>query len=65
MASSRAKTRSTQSQQCEKYRGILICIKRNTDVNTGDIKKNAIFLSKYVVFDDVTFNFFKNNVFCH
>ena len=38
MARSRAKTRSTQSQKCEKNRGIMICIKRNTDVNTGDLK---------------------------
>ena len=38
IASSRAKTRSRQSQACVKYRGIIICIKRNTDVNTGDQK---------------------------
>ena len=40
--SSRAKTRSTQSQACVKYRGNIICIKRNTDVSTGDQKKQKI-----------------------
>ena len=35
---SRAKIRSTRSQACVKYRGFIICIKRNTDVNTGDLK---------------------------
>ena len=35
---SRAKTRSTRSHGCVKYRGNIICIKRNTDVNTGDLK---------------------------
>ena len=35
---SRAKKRSTQSQTCVKYRGNIICVKRNTDVNTGDLK---------------------------
>ena len=34
----RANIRSTQSQTCVKYRGNIICIKRNTDVNTGDLK---------------------------
>ena len=38
IASSRAKTRSRRSQACVKYRGIIICIKRNTDVNTSDLK---------------------------
>ena len=38
IASSRAKTRSTRSQTCVKYRGNIICIKRNTDVNTHDLK---------------------------
>ena len=37
MVSRRGKTRSTQSQTCVKYRGILPFIKRNTDVNTGDL----------------------------
>ena len=39
MASSRAKTRSTRSQTCVKYRGIVIFIKRNSDVKTGDLQK--------------------------
>ena len=34
----RAKKRSTQIQTCVKHRGNIICIKRNTDVNTGDLK---------------------------
>ena len=38
IASSRAKTRSRRSQACVKYRGIIICIRRNTDVNTSDLK---------------------------
>ena len=38
ISSSRAKTRSTRSQTCVKYRGNIICIKRNTDVNTGNLK---------------------------
>ena len=39
ITSSRAKTRSRRSQTCVKYRGVIICIKRNTDVNTSDLKK--------------------------
>ena len=35
---SRAKIRSTQSQICVRYRDYNICIKRNTHVNTGDLK---------------------------
>ena len=38
MASSRAKPRSTQSQTCVKYRGIIILIKRNKIVKTSDLK---------------------------
>ena len=38
IASNRAKTRSTRSQKCVKYRGIILFIKRNTDVNSGDLK---------------------------
>ena len=38
IASDRAKTRSTRSQTCVKYRGIIILFKRNSDVNTGDLK---------------------------
>ena len=30
--------KKTRSQTCVKYRGLIICIKRNTDVNTGDLK---------------------------
>ena len=37
-ASIRAKTKSRQSETCVKYRGIIICIKRNTDLNTSDLK---------------------------
>ena len=57
MARSRAKTRSTQSPTCMKYRGIIIFIKRNSDVNTGDLK---ILHKKYqnkVDFPDIIFNF--------
>ena len=35
---SKAKIRSTQSQTYVKYRGNIMCIKRNTDVSTGDLK---------------------------
>ena len=38
ISSNRAKTRSIRSQACVKYRGNIICIMRNTDVNTGDQK---------------------------
>ena len=38
IASNRAKTRPRQSQICVKYRGIIICIERNRDVNTSDLK---------------------------
>ena len=38
ISTSWAKIRSTQIQTCVKYRGNIICIKRNTDVNTGDLK---------------------------
>ena len=38
IASSREKTRSTQSQTCVKYWGNIICILRNTDVNKSDLK---------------------------
>ena len=38
IASSRAKTRSRQSQTCVKYRDIIIWIKRNTYVYTRDLK---------------------------
>ena len=38
MANIRAKTRSTRSQTCVKYGGIIIFINIYTDVNTGDLK---------------------------
>ena len=38
IASSRAKTRKRRSQTCVKYRGNIICKKRNTDVNTSHLK---------------------------
>ena len=38
IASSRTKTKSRRSQTCVKYRGNIICIKRNADVNTSDLK---------------------------
>ena len=38
MGRSRAKARSTQSQTCVKNRGIIILMKRNTIVNTRDLK---------------------------
>ena len=47
IASSRAKTRSTRSQTCVKYRGINVFIKRNSDVNTGDLKILHQKMSKY------------------
>ena len=50
ISSTRAKTRSTRSQACVKYMGNIICIKRNTDVNTGYLKNT---------FSDVIFNFSK------
>ena len=41
MVSIIAKTILTQSQTCVKYRGIFICIKRNTDINTVDLKSTS------------------------
>ena len=38
MISSRGKRRSTRSQMYMKHRGIIILIKNNSDVNTGDLK---------------------------
>ena len=43
MTSSRANTRSTQSQICVKYRGITIFDNRNKNVNTGDLKRLNFF----------------------
>ena len=34
----KAKIRSRQSQTCAMFRGNIMCIKRNTDANTGDLK---------------------------
>ena len=56
MASSREKTRSTQSQTCMKYRGIIILIKKNSDVNTGDLKILHKKCLNKVDFQDVFFN---------
>ena len=46
MASSIAKKRSTKSQICMKYMGIVFVIKRNLDAQTGDLK----IFSKYGLF---------------
>ena len=46
-SSNRAKTGPRQSQTCGKYRGIIICIERNTDLNTSDLKKLYKKMSKY------------------
>ena len=59
MTSSRAKTRSTQSQTCMKYEGIIICIKRNSDVNTVDLKILQKKSQNKVDFPDVIFDFSK------
>ena len=56
---SRAKIRSTQSQTCVKYRGSIIFIKRNTDVNTGDLKILHKKCPNKVDYPDVIFNFSK------
>ena len=50
IASNRAKTRSTRSQTCVKYRGIIIFIERNTDVHSGDLKILHQKMSKFGVF---------------
>ena len=51
--------RSTRSQTCVMYRGIIIFIKRNTIVNTSNLKIFHKKMSKKVVFPDVIFNFSK------
>ena len=56
---SRAKIRSTQSQTYVKCRGFIICIKRNTDVNTGDLKTLHKQCPNEVDFPDIIFNFSK------
>ena len=50
IASNRAKTRSTQIQTCVKYRGIIIFISRNKDVNSGGLKIRQQKMSKLGVF---------------
>ena len=59
MASSRAQTRSTQSQTCMKYGGIIIFIKRNSDVNTGDLEILHKKCQNKVDFPDIILNFSK------
>ena len=57
MASISAKARSTQSQTCVKYGGIIIFIKRKTIVNTSDLKIFHYFFSqKKVDFPDIIFD---------
>ena len=58
-SSSTAKTRSTQSQACVKYRGNIICINRNTEVNTGDQKILHKKCPNKVDFPGVIINFSK------
>ena len=59
MASSRAKTRGTQNQAFVSYSGIIIFIKRNTDVNTGDLKIPHKEYQNKVDFPNVIFIFSK------
>ena len=60
MASSRAKTRSTQSHTCMKYEVIIIFSKRNSDVNKGDLKiLRKKKCQNKIDFPDVMFNFSK------
>ena len=42
-----------------KYRGIIICIKRNTDVKTSDLKMLYKKCPNKLDFSDVIFNFSK------
>ena len=56
MASGRAKTRSTRSQKCMKYGGIINFLKRNSDVNTGDLKILHKKCQNKVDFPDIIFN---------
>ena len=55
-----AKIRSTRIQTCVKYRGNIICIKRNTDVNTGDLKILHKKMSKKGWFSRRYLQFLKN-----
>ena len=59
ISSSRAKPRSTQSQTCVMHKGNIICNKRNTDGNTGDLKILHKKCPNKVNFLDVIFNFSK------
>ena len=61
---SSAKIRSTQSQSCVKYRDNIMCIKRYTDVNTGDLKKFKKKMSKYGWFSRRYIFFSKFYVVC-
>ena len=56
---SKAKIRSTRSQTYVKYRGNIMCIKWNTDVNTGDQKYFTKKCPNKVDFPEVCFNFSK------
>ena len=56
IASNRMKTRSIQSQKCVKY---INCIKRNTDMNTGDLKILLKKCPKNGDFANVIFHFSK------
>ena len=58
---SKAKIRSRRSQKCAMFRGNIMCIKRNTDVNTGDLKILHKKCPNKVDFPDVIFNFSKNS----
>ena len=62
--SSRAKTRSTQSQTCVKYRGINILIKRISDVNIGDLKIFTKCVKIRLIFDTLSSVSRKCYVFC-
>ena len=59
IASNQAKTRSTRSQTCMKYWGIIILIRRNSDVNTGDLKILHKKCQNKIDFPDVILNFSK------
>ena len=60
IASDRAKTRSTQSQTCVKYRINTNFILRNMDVNSRDLKILHKKCQNQVYFPDVIFNFSKS-----
>ena len=64
IASTTAMTRSRRSQACVKYGGIIICIKKNTGVNTGNQKILHKKCPNKVDFPDVIFNFSKFNMVC-